>query len=90
MVVDYQNFTTKDMPKEERKMYGVGDIWANQAKCLRCGDVVRSRNRHDFVSCSCGNLAVDGGSFYAKRLVRDGWDSIENQNEMYDDVSDED
>ncbi len=44
-------------------------IIKNAAKCLNCGDVVESTYRHDFVMCSCGNLAVDGGKDYLKRSV---------------------
>lgn len=29
--------------------------------CLACGDEVESRARHDYQSCSCGQIAVDGG-----------------------------
>ena len=44
----------------------------NQARCLECGDAVTSRTRHDFVTCSCGALAVDGGQAYLRRVVRPG------------------
>lgn len=30
-------------------------------KCLRCGDIVYSRSRHDFRWCSCESVAIDGG-----------------------------
>lgn len=33
-------------------------------KCLDCGDTVYSRARHDFRSCSCGNVFIDGGFDY--------------------------
>ena len=33
-------------------------------KCPICKDVVYSRARHDFRSCSCGNMFVDGGFDY--------------------------
>lgn len=39
----------------------------NAAKCNQCGDVVESKHRHDFVSCTCGNLSVDGGLAYTRR-----------------------
>ena len=56
---------------EERKKYGIGPIFENAAKCHSCGDYIRSNNRHDFKYCSCGNVAVDGGSWYAKRVFKD-------------------
>lgn len=40
----------------------------NSAKCLACGDEIESRHRHDFRSCSCGLLSVDGGLDYARRV----------------------
>ena len=42
-------------------------IIKNQVKCLKCGDIVESKNRHDFVTCSCGNVSVDGGKDYLRR-----------------------
>lgn len=42
-------------------------IIKNAAKCLKCGETIESKHRHDFVSCSCGNLFVDGGKDYLHR-----------------------
>ena len=42
-------------------------IIKNQVKCLKCGDIIESKNRHDFVTCSCGNVSVDGGKDYLHR-----------------------
>jgi hypothetical protein len=36
----------------------------NRARCLKCGDIIESKHRHDFVSCSCGTIFVDGGNEY--------------------------
>jgi hypothetical protein len=44
----------------------------NSAKCLVCLDVLVSLEQHDFNSCSCGNLSVDGGKAYTKRLCKGG------------------
>ena len=33
-------------------------------KCPKCGDVIYSRCRHDFHTCSCGECSVDGGFDY--------------------------
>lgn len=74
-------------PKEERRKFNTGDIFENAAKCLECGDYIRSNNRHDFKSCSCGNVTVDGGSWYAKRLFKSkNYDDIIV---MYDDVKEQ-
>lgn len=42
-------------------------IKRNAAQCLKCGDVIESKHVHDFVWCSCGAIAVDGGREYLKR-----------------------
>jgi ribosomal protein L37AE/L43A len=71
-VTDYHDFTTIETAEAQRRRLGVGDIWINAARCDECGDYVRSRNRHDFVTCECGNVSVDGGSWYARRAVGEG------------------
>ena len=40
-------------------------------KCLKCNDTVFSRVRHDFKSCSCHNVSVDGGFDYLKVSCED-------------------
>lgn len=42
-------------------------ILVNQAQCKTCGDIITSHHVHDFVSCSCGAIAVDGGRDYLRR-----------------------
>ena len=42
-------------------------IIRNRAKCLKCGDVIESTHRHDFVWCKCGAIFVDGGLDYLRR-----------------------
>jgi len=46
-------------------------IIRNSARCLNCGDHLESRHTYDRRSCSCGNLTVDGGHDYLRRLERD-------------------
>jgi len=41
-------------------------------KCTKCNDVIESKNRHDFVWCSCKSVAVDGGTAYLRRLGNPG------------------
>lgn len=43
----------------------------NRAKCLNCRDIIISYFRHDFNTCSCGQVSVDGGLDYAKRSGTD-------------------
>ncbi len=40
----------------------------NSARCRRCGDHVVSKHRHDFVTCKCGKISVDGGLDYLRRV----------------------
>ncbi len=42
-------------------------ILRNVAKCSQCDDVIESKHRHDFVTCKCGAISVDGGRAYLKR-----------------------
>ena len=35
-------------------------------RCKKCGDVIESKYRHDWVSCSCGACFVDGGYDYCR------------------------
>lgn len=42
-------------------------IIRNSARCKKCQEEVISRHRHDFVTCKCGALSVDGGLAYLKR-----------------------
>lgn len=36
----------------------------NRAKCKLCEDVIESKHRHDYITCSCGEISVDGGNDY--------------------------
>jgi hypothetical protein len=60
-------------------------ISTNKAKCLACGETLESRHRHDYVTCSCGNLSVDGGKDYLKRNFRD-YSMIEELSEFEGDL----
>jgi hypothetical protein len=70
--IDYHDFTDINTPKEKRDELYVGDIYINAVVCLICDDEVRSRNKHDFRTCRCGNVSVDGGSFHARRHYKTG------------------
>ncbi len=65
---DTLNFVTKSSTLEQRRKFDIGDIYINAAVCLGCHEYIRSRNQHDYVTCKCGAISVDGGSWYAKRL----------------------
>ncbi len=43
-------------------------IITNKIQCKICGDIIESKTTHDFIWCSCGKVAVDGGKEYLKRI----------------------
>ena len=52
-------------------------IISNRGKCLLCGDIIESKHVHDYVTCKCGNLSVDGGRDYLKRGFKsDKWEDL--------------
>lgn len=67
-IPDYHFCCNKKTSKEDRDAMNIGDIWINAAVCKKCGDYIRSLNRHDFRHCKCGAIAVDGGSHYLRRM----------------------
>lgn len=46
-------------------------IIKNSIQCKICGDVIESTYCHDYVECSCGACAVDGGHDYLRRCFKD-------------------
>lgn len=44
-------------------------ILVNKVRCKKCDDVIESKHRHDFQSCRCGAIYIDGGTDYQ----RCGW-----------------
>lgn len=47
-------------------------MFKNKGKCKLCGDIIESKYRHDFVTCNCGALSLDGGLAYRRILWRSG------------------
>ena len=43
-------------------------IKSNKGRCKLCNDIIESSYTHDFVTCSCGAVSVDGGKSYLKRV----------------------
>ena len=43
-------------------------IVQNAVICNKCDDFIVSKHRHDFVTCSCGAISVDGGQAYLRRV----------------------
>ncbi len=77
-VTDYHDFTYYEMPTARRRELNVGDIYDNKIQCKKCGYIVRSKNQHHFVSCKCGAVAVDGGSWYQRTIAKDLKDVIDH------------
>jgi hypothetical protein len=40
--------------------------------CLSCDEVIYSVNRHDYRTCSCGKVSIDGGKDYTKASFKKG------------------
>ena len=43
-------------------------IVQNAVICNKCGEFIVSKHRHDFVTCHCGTISVDGGQAYLRRV----------------------
>lgn len=52
-------------------------VLLNRCKCRQCNEIIESRHRHDFVSCSCGAIFTDGGLSYIRRGAKDFKDIID-------------
>ena len=46
-------------------------IIKNAIQCKKCGEIIESKSRHDYVQCKCGSCAVDGGHNYLRRSTAD-------------------
>ena len=45
-------------------------IIRNAILCNHCGDVLENTYRHEFKTCSCGRVSVDGGLDYLRRCFQ--------------------
>lgn len=36
-------------------------IRKNRAKCKLCEEIIESKHSHDYVTCKCGEISIDGG-----------------------------
>ena len=59
-------------------------IIRNAIRCNHCGDVIESTYRHNYVECSCGTVAVDGGTDYLRRSFRHTKDDYTELSECTD------
>ena len=42
-------------------------IISNKIQCKHCGEIIESTSVHNFVTCKCGKVSVDGGQDYLRR-----------------------
>lgn len=52
-------------------------ITKNAAQCKKCNTVIESKHRHDYVSCSCNEISIDGGCDYLRRTENNFGNLIE-------------
>lgn len=83
-MTDYLEFTTINTPSIERRRLDVGDIFIIQIRHTKCGWIIRSKNRHDWVTCKCGELSLDGGSWY--QALNGDVTNAENHVVMYNEL----
>ena len=57
-------------------------IIKNAIKCNTCGDVIESNFTHDFKTCSCGRVSVDGGHDYLRRCFAESPDDYIDLSEV--------
>ena len=61
-----QRFSLTPLDNTPDIRYNRHMIIRNAAQCAKCGDTIESTYQHDFVSCSCGAIFVDGGHDYLR------------------------
>ncbi len=47
----------------------------NRAKCKLCQSIIESFHTHDYVSCKCGEISIDGGDSYCRALAKN-WENF--------------
>ncbi|WP_436286300.1 DUF7695 domain-containing protein [Ruminococcus difficilis] len=45
-------------------------IIKNSIQCKHCGDIIESTHLHNYKTCSCGSVSVDGGHCYLRRCFK--------------------
>lgn len=64
-----------DMLSENIRLTGSPEekiLASNQVECKRCGDNIFSASVHDYKTCKCGAVTVDGGQHYVHTSWLDG------------------
>lgn len=63
----------------------MGKIIRNAIQCTKCGDIIESTHVHDYKTCSCGSVSIDGGLLYLRRGSVNGRDGFIDLSEFSDD-----
>lgn len=45
-------------------------IISNKIQCKHCGEIIESKDIHQFVTCKCKTCSVDGGHWHLSRSFR--------------------
>lgn len=64
----YEDLDTNKYSYQEIKDYynKVENNLGNKIQCKYCKDIIESKKCHDLKRCSCGKVAVDGGTEYMR------------------------
>ncbi|NTV78930.1 MAG: hypothetical protein HGA25_07330 [Clostridiales bacterium] len=60
-------------------------IVKNCIMCNSCKEILISQSRHDYKECSCGTVAVDGGTDYLRRAYKNSLEDYEELSEYEED-----
>jgi hypothetical protein len=63
--------------------YQYTKVVINKAQCKLCGDIIESKSGHDFKTCKCGEISVDGGRQYIRRAAKNLDNIVELSVERY-------
>lgn len=47
----------------------------NRAKCKLCNEILESFYRHDYITCKCGEISIDGGNDYCRAMAKN-WENF--------------
>lgn len=61
-------------------------ILRNSIVCNNCNHEIVSRHRHDYITCSCGQVSIDGGSSYLRRGGNNYIDTSISSNDDFDKI----
>lgn len=58
----------------------------NRAKCKLCNEVIESFVLNDYVECSCGEIAISGGSYKYLVFAKD-WNNLLRVSELNEEIA---